>query len=483
MNPADRAGWAGFPRGSPLLRVNLGALSLCAAVTFSSWGAARAQKPSGDFTCGGCHAAEGSDFDASVHAQADVSCITCHGGAERYELPADAAQLYTSDRRGEDRPAFDHGEMFRGTPDRAAGVTQCGECHADVELMNPHGLRTDVLARYRSGPHGKALFENHDAKAAACVDCHGVHLVRGAADEAGPTHPRRVPDTCGRCHADAELMGAYGIPHEIVEEFKHSVHGVALLEKRDPSAPACAFCHDAHASLPPGHASVQSVCGRCHPQEQTFFEQSPHAGMAVFPGCIACHGGEHGHGITDVFTPPEDLVVMAGADAGPPDMKRIHPRLSLMGDACAQCHDDHNDDAADVEALARARALYDRLAASESRYVAVAARVEAARRGVIPAREETSTLNEARTLVVGMAPLQHSLSVEEVGKRGAELDEILARIDHSLDAKTASVRRRHYYLIPLWTVVLALSAALYARHRRLAYEWRASARTIAQGPR
>lgn len=54
-----------------------------------------------------------------------------------------------------------------------------------------------------------------------------------------------------------------------------SVHGKALLEGDDLSAPTCNDCHGNHGAVPPGVQSISFVCGQCHGREAQLFRNSP----------------------------------------------------------------------------------------------------------------------------------------------------------------------------------------------------------------
>ena len=49
--------------------------------------------------------------------------------------------------------------------------------------------------------------------------------------------------TCAKCHADPELIDKFELPANIVDQYKSSVHGVALLKLGDVAAPTCNDCH------------------------------------------------------------------------------------------------------------------------------------------------------------------------------------------------------------------------------------------------
>ncbi|UCG75830.1 MAG: TerB family tellurite resistance protein [Gemmatimonadota bacterium] len=122
----------------------------------------------------------------------------------------------------------------------------CGACHADDERMEPYGIATNQLERYRESVHWEALSVKHDLSAPTCNDCHGNH-------GASPPGVGWVGNVCGQCHAvTAEL-------------FNESVHA-EYLEELD--TPGCQTCHNNHAIRQPSDELLgvddEAICSECH---------------------------------------------------------------------------------------------------------------------------------------------------------------------------------------------------------------------------
>jgi hypothetical protein len=84
-----------------------------------------------------------------------------------------------------------------------------------------------------------------------------------------------------------------------------SVHGRALLERGDISAPACNDCHGNHGAVPPETRDISLVCGNCHGREGELFAQSPVSERLELEGrrgCVSCHGNH------DVQIPSDDWI-------------------------------------------------------------------------------------------------------------------------------------------------------------------------------
>ena len=197
-----------------------------------------------------------------------------------------------------------------------------------MNKFNP-GLPTDQLAKFKESPHGKSLLETKDPRAPQCVSCHGVHGIRGAKNPLSKVYPKRVHETCGACHANAETMAGFKLPDgsplptNQLAEYRTSVHGRALLERGDLGAPACNNCHGNHAAMPVGLASVSQSCGHCHAGNASLFDGSKHKQAFErnkWPQCAKCHGN---HGIA-----------------------KTHDAMLATGPAslCTECHQQYSKD-------------------------------------------------------------------------------------------------------------------------------------------
>jgi predicted CXXCH cytochrome family protein len=236
-------------------------------------------------SCVECHAELPDELGApvaamqdDVHAAHGVSCVDCHGG----------------NANDPDPTAMDEEQGFRGKPERTEVPDFCARCHSDPAYMrrfNP-SLPTNQRERYRTSVHGQRLAED-DEKVATCTDCHGSHGMLSGRQVGSPVYPANVPSTCGRCHSDPASMAEYGLAVRQEVDYRSSVHGRLLLQKRDLSAPTCSTCHDNHGAYPPGVTSIADVCGQCHVNNRDFFVASPHKrafddrGLAE---CVTCHG-------------------------------------------------------------------------------------------------------------------------------------------------------------------------------------------------
>ena len=370
----------------------------------------------GSAACRTCHVEQVKELDGSVHRA--VPCQDCHGGDPSYTIGDDELGVFLK-RSRESRPLFDHGPSFSVRPVRPDVPGLCGGCHAEVELMNPYGLRTDQLSRYWTSGHGKILKNTGYHRVTVCVDCHGSHYVIPAHEPGSKTHALNVPDTCGECHATAQLMAEFNLPVDVVREYRESVQGQLLLEEGDTGAPTCATCHGNHSAMPPGFAEVGAVCGQCHQHAATTFATSVHAMQEEHKGCVECHGGGEGrtfHLIERITRAPGAMIeryahLLASNAAPTPEevTKNIHPEArEIMIRAlptCHECHEEPDDD----ESLAKIFDLLNEITGAERHYVRTARRLDDVGQGILLVDNQRFRFEDAKTLLIELAPLQHTL--------------------------------------------------------------------------
>ena len=250
-----------------------------------------------------------------------VQCITCHGG---------------------------HGIKAVSNPDALVSPRHinavCTKCHSDANYMKQYNpsLPVDQLEKYRTSVHGIKNAQG-DLKPAVCSSCHGNHDIHKAEDRSSYVNVFNIPATCGKCHANAEYMKGYNIPTTQLKEYTGSVHGIALLQKHDASAPSCNHCHGNHGAVPPGVQSISNVCGTCHVMNAQLFSKSIH--KKVFdernlPECETCHGK---HGINK----PTEAMLAVGPNT-----------------LCGRCHT-ATEGPNGYKAALRMRALIDSLQSTE----------------------------------------------------------------------------------------------------------------------
>jgi hypothetical protein len=236
------------------------------------------------------------------HADEQISCIECHGadgGSADTAYATLRVQLPYADRREMTlvinescRPCHEqeyevagpsaHVKVFVGGNRDSA---TCIDCHGSHEISQPETPRTTiaescgachkaVYSTYRSSVHGVALVEDSNPDVPTCVDCHGVHSVRGPRD---PTYRNDSIMICGECHGNEELMTPYDVSGDVLATYLADFHGrtVDLFRRYDSGTPSdkatCFDCHGIHNirhsqdALSTTHPdNVQGTCKQCH---------------------------------------------------------------------------------------------------------------------------------------------------------------------------------------------------------------------------
>ncbi|MCJ7555217.1 MAG: NapC/NirT family cytochrome c [Ignavibacteriaceae bacterium] len=217
-------------------------------------------------------------LEKSIHFQITTNntgpvtdCITCHSVHNIKKVKDPSSKVYPTNI-----------------------ISLCGECHSSAEYMKNYNssLPVDQVVKYRTSVHGK-LNAKGDPNVADCADCHGAHDILPSKNPKSHVYASNIPKVCSNCHSDQVLMNKYKLPADQYDKFVKSVHGVALLEKGDVSAPSCNDCHGNHGAVPPGVESISKVCGSCHVINMELFEQSPHKKAFDennYPECESCHG-------------------------------------------------------------------------------------------------------------------------------------------------------------------------------------------------
>lgn len=405
---------------------------------FSSIG--RAQTPQ-ESSCVACHKLLDGELLAPVlerendiHAQNRIECERCHGGD-----PSPAA--------AEDPDAaMSRTAGYIGKPTRKNVPQLCANCHSDPTLIRKYNpaLPTDQLATYRTSHHGERLFAKGDEKVAVCIDCHGSHSILAASDSRSPVYPLNVPATCGHCHGDAAYMAGYPIGTHQTADYDASVHGEALLRKRDLAAPACNDCHGNHGAVPPEVKSISHVCGRCHLNNADLFAASPHGrafeelGLAQ---CEACHGNHRIDEPTDAMLDPSGEYT------------------------CAHCHDEGS------EAWKNGEGMYEVLAELKAKIHAADSLVRRAERAGMEVSEAKfivssadDELIKARTLVHGF----QATTLRENAQAGMELATQAVELGR---AAIAELQFRRKGLAVSMVIIFAVAAALYLKIRQRDRDW------------
>ena len=286
--------------------------------------------------CLDCHieldeelAAPAELFPQDIHSQVGYTCADCHGGDPTTDDYDDAK---------------DEDAGFVGTPDPTEIPQLCGECHDKPSIMrqfNPN-IPVDQTAKYWTSQHGESL-KKGNSQVATCSSCHGIHGILPTNDSRSKVYPGNVAATCTICHGFKPMMDQFNLPVDIYDDYAESVHGVAVLERGDFSAPTCNDCHGNHGAQPPDIVSVKMVCGMCHVNNFDLFRKTSMSQMFEIRGlhgCEVCHNNHRVlHSTDDKISVEEGGVCIKchrPGDEGYAQSQRIHASLVNLNETIDQ---------------------------------------------------------------------------------------------------------------------------------------------------
>ena len=231
---------------------------------------------------------------ASVSAMENSDCLGCHG-----------EEGFSATRDGHEVSLFVSEEGFAGSIHGVNGVG-CTECHVDATDSHPDVL-PDLQPVDCSGCHDEAaaalvgsVHASRDltgGKGARCQECHGSHDILSKTDPKSRVYPLNIPDTCGSCHAHADIVGQAKAVNALYEQGQHGIS----TRKGMLGAAICTDCHGGHhvvavsdSASPANPKNIVATCGKCHAGTVAVYKQSVHgmargAGSELAPTCGDCH--------------------------------------------------------------------------------------------------------------------------------------------------------------------------------------------------
>ncbi len=237
-------------------------------------------------TCAGCHDSHEKLKDS---AHAAVACASCHAGYNEEKHPEGMVKPACASCHG---PIVqDYEKSVHAAEAKQGGGPDCAHCHGEkhevARIKTPAaqqaipdncGMCHDKeLSDFRTSIHGKMVAQGLLA-APVCTGCHAPHLVVKKSNQESPVNPVNIPDTCGRCHGNLQLMARFGLNTTQVTSFSQSFHGLAL-KSGSQTVAECASCHGYHKILPstdPASSihpkNIAATCGSCHPGAGTRFQ-------------------------------------------------------------------------------------------------------------------------------------------------------------------------------------------------------------------
>ena len=165
-----------------------------------------------DAHCLDCHQGQHANFERSAHAEAGVSCTSCHS-AHKFEeqaamlkmkQPSLCYQCHT-----DVKPAFS--QPFHHKVNE--GLMSCSDCHDPHGTFQAKQLRTSaaqdaVCVKCHTETAGPWVYEHPPIKTEGCTSCHFPH---------GSPNPRlltrsNVNTLCMQCHSASVNFTAPGTP-------------------------------------------------------------------------------------------------------------------------------------------------------------------------------------------------------------------------------------------------------------------------------
>lgn len=288
--------------------------------------------------CNTCHGGHEIISPSQVRNKVKTYCSGCHDNIV-------LAQNYHSVAANNDECVDCHNpELFIPPLEKSVhNELLCADCHnyishnledhpeniTKLQKADCYLCHNDVAQIHRESIHGISILAGVD-EAAQCWDCHSSHDITHVKSEESPVSPKNIPQTCGNCHDDEEIVEEFEFSVSCPSSlYTSSVHAKVVDEGRD--AATCTTCHGVHdiknrvqSGSKISLGEIPNTCGQCHPEETEDYTQSIHwiraqKGMRMAPVCTDCHCE---HGIDAINT----------AEYPRSEIKR------MQEETCIQCH-------------------------------------------------------------------------------------------------------------------------------------------------
>ncbi len=530
--------------------------------------------PAAEATAAPTEAAEEPQFPAIPHPlEGRDDCLSCHGPSGVKPTPSDHKGRTNGVCRDCHQPLEAKSEQAGPTipipfiPHVLVGRKDCLSCHAlgGVKPMpeNHVGRNNDIclnchvtqdmarpilpeaiptppasvpaveganscLTCHRSlgGKHEKIISQweesTHAARDVSCADCHGGdpndNSMEGAMDPdagyIGPISRFDIPDVCGSCHSNVDMMRQYNLRTDQLREYRTSYHG-QLLAQGNMDVATCVDCHGSHdvfkvndPGSPVYPGNEPATCAKCHananmmapygiPTDQYELYKGSIHGIKVLkeqdpraPTCSTCHGthGATPPGFAEVsnvcgqcHAQTEDYYLegrhnSVGGKGGTPRCVTCHGRYDVqpatldlfLGEEPRHCGNCHTAGSPISEMV---NSIYKTIREARASYeTAENAIAQAKAQGFItgPAEEE---LQKAKTALIELRALQHTVLLPNVDEKATEVKEVSADVTKKAqDALSEGVVRRQGMVVSIIGIAITIGL-LYLIKRELDREW------------
>jgi len=305
--------------------------------------------------CVDCHSPHKARKIFYELGMADRDCMMCHGKDDLFVLrDGDTLSLYVDTLELESSMHHNVACAQCHTGASPAAQRACATITTKVDCSICHA---EPVALYNTSTHGK-LADRGDPNAPKCEDCHGTHGIRGRRDTKSSTYPTHVPDLCGQCHREGQQAAIRyaGEDHNIVANYRMSIHGKGLLESGLVVTAMCTDCHTAHHELPHDDPessvnpkNIPQTCANCHSGIYEQYMKSIHSSAVSdtqkpLPMCADCHSS-HTISRTDKEGFKLQIIDQCGRcheEVMETYFETFHGKVSKLGyTAAAKCYDCH----------------------------------------------------------------------------------------------------------------------------------------------
>jgi hypothetical protein len=437
-------------------------------------------------------------FPADHEGRDNESCLECHeAGGEEEPAPTPEPTPTLPPSVGVVPTPIQEPEMF--------GENTCISCHEGLG-----GRSEQITADWSESVHA--------ARGVGCVSCHGGDPTKADAEESmspeagylGPLPKESIPGLCGSCHTRVDLMRAFDLPTDQLDQYWQSQHGQALLEG-DPNVATCFDCHDQHRVLKATDPSSQvypsnepKMCADCHADEALMapygiptnqyelYQESVH-GVALLdnqdlraPTCSTCHGthGAAPPGFQEVanvcgqcHTVTEDYYLAGAHRSGmvteaAPRCVTCHGRYDVAPATrdlyvgteerhCGSCHPPGSEIGGQVEAIHQA------LKEADEAYEQAEATIAAATESRLIMAEQEELLQKANTPLIESQALQHNVNVTEIQAKAEESLELSLQAQASAEEALEQLDTRRLGMIIALAIIVVTIVALVLIKRQL----------------
>jgi len=140
----------------------------------------------------------------------------------------------------------------------------------------------------------------------------------------------------------------------------------------------------------------------------------------------------------------------------------IHkPTPALYAEACIKCHE-----AGSVEYL-QGQKIADTIQKANTSLAEVETLVKQASIEGIFVEDEMAVLENIKTDVISIGPIQHTLSAKGIAELYGKIKSGVSEIDDSIRQKRSNLSRRKWALLPIWIFIFIMAAAFMEKYKEL----------------